>query len=139
MLSSLMAAPAAAQSWRVVGDMAGLSVDGRLTGLAVACSGGRAEITLSGFDTKLQGGERYTAGVTVDDTAYLFETRARDDPRGPGSILVGAISKQVATPFVEALRRGRRAEVATPAGHYRIPLSGSGKALGSILPACPAP
>ena len=45
-----------------------------------------------------------------------------------------------AASLVDALRRGRTAEVATPAGRYELPLSGSAKALDTLAQSqgCPA-
>ncbi|MEX6504734.1 hypothetical protein [Jiella sp. M17.18] len=128
-LSQILPGAAFAQRWRASGQTAGLVVDGALTGLSLTCTGSGLAITLSGFAARFGTGERYTVGVSVDGTAYLFDTAARADPNGAGSILVGTVPAKSAAGFVDALRKGKAAEVASPAGRYKVPLSGSGAAL----------
>lgn len=121
-----------AAAWRFDGQAAGLWVDGGFNGLAVGCSGAALSLRFFGFPTRLSSGTTYSVVVTIDGTARRFRADAGPRRGAAGTVLSTAISGEAAREFVAALRRGRRAEVATPAGLYELPLSGSAKALDAL-------
>ncbi|MBO0904952.1 hypothetical protein [Jiella sonneratiae] len=138
----LAVAPASAASaagWRYEAGQAGLWTGGGFNGLALRCSGGALSLAFFGFPVRLESGLSYTVVVTVDGTARRFRTRPSQRRGAAGSTLSTELSGQAAADFVEALKRGRKAEVATPAGRYDLPLAGSGKALDALAKAggCP--
>jgi hypothetical protein len=80
-------APALGQSWRSDGAVAGFTAGSGFTGLTFRCaSAGRVTVSFSGFPGRLQAGQPHTVVATVDDTAFVLDTIARD--AGSGSILV---------------------------------------------------
>lgn len=135
----VLASPTQAAGWITSGNSAGYSNGGGFTGLTLGCTAGRPMVSFSGFAMQLQDGASYTVALTVDGTAYLFTARARSTPNAPGSVLTGPLQRQQAAGLVDALRKGKVAEVSGPAGHYNVPLSGSGKALGALPSGCLAP
>ncbi|MCE7027098.1 hypothetical protein [Jiella avicenniae] len=133
-LVSLCAAtyPALAAGWRFAGGEAGLWVDGGFNGLAVGCRGGALSLSFFGFAARLQPGTAHSVVLTVDDTARRFRARPAQRPGARLPALVTSVSGSAAGELVAALRKGRKAEVATPAGRYDLPLSGSAKALDAL-------
>ncbi|ORE91428.1 hypothetical protein ATO4_18899 [Aurantimonas sp. 22II-16-19i] len=131
--------PVEAAGWRFVAGEAGLWVDGGLNGLAVGCGPQGLSLSVFGFPARLETGTLHSVVVTIDGTARRFRARAGQRPGAPGSALTATLSGFEAESLVDALRRGRTAEVATPAGRYELPLSGSAKALDALgqSPGCP--
>ncbi|MBC6715239.1 hypothetical protein H9Q09_03425 [Aurantimonas sp. DM33-3] len=128
-------APALGQSWRSDGAVAGFTAGAGFTGLTFRCAGaGRVTVRFSGFPGRLQAGQAHTVVATVDDTAFVLDTIARD--AGSGSILVAEGTLAARAGFIEALRKGRSVEVAGPAGRYGLPLTGSGDALAAFTTGC---
>ncbi|UIJ71620.1 hypothetical protein [Aurantimonas sp. HBX-1] len=131
------APPASAQSWAVAGRTAGFKVGGSFTGLALTCvAPGRVELTFSGFPAHLPTGGDYTVPVSVDGTAFIFETEARDGSERDFSTLVHVAPASEMTALLDALAQGRAAEVASPAGRYVVPLAGSGRAVEAFRQLC---
>ncbi|MCQ0989168.1 hypothetical protein [Jiella marina] len=128
--------PAGAQSWGYANGTAGLSVEDRFTGLTVECAGAGLALGFSGFSTRLQAGAAYTVVITIDGIARRFRAIAFTGGREAGSVLRAAVTGGEATDLVEALRRGRKAVVATPAGRYEVPLAGSAQALEKLRTGC---
>ncbi|WP_163461224.1 hypothetical protein [Jiella pacifica] len=135
LLPSLCAAPspAYAAGWRFAGGEAGLWADGGFNGLAVGCQGRALSLSFFGFAARLQPAMTYSVVLTVDDTARRFRARPERRAGAPRQALVASVSGETAVDLVEALRKGRKAEVATPAGRYDLPLSGSAKALDALV------
>lgn len=133
------ASPASAASWRFAGGEAGLWVDGEFNGLVVGCRGEALSLSFFGFAARLQPDTTYSVVVTVDDTARRYRAKPGQRPGARRQALVTAISGNAAADLVEALRKGRKAEVATPAGRYDLPLSGSAKALDALVAASGCP
>ncbi|MBP0614915.1 hypothetical protein [Jiella mangrovi] len=134
----LSAMPAAAAAWRFDAGEAGLWVDGQFNGFVVGCSGSAVTLSFFGFPARLETGMVYSVVVTIDGTARRFRAKAGTRPGAPGSALVASISGGEAATLIDALRRGRKAEIAAPAGRYDLPLAGSSKALGAMGASCPA-
>ena len=132
--------PAEAAAWRFVAGEAGLWVDGGLNGLAIGCGPQGLSLSAFGFPMRMEAGTLHTVVVTIDGTARRFRAKAGQRPGAPGSALTATLSGSEAASLVDALRRGRTAEVATPAGRYELPLSGSAKALDTLAQSqgCPA-
>ncbi|MEP0510806.1 MAG: hypothetical protein ABJD38_19005, partial [Aurantimonas coralicida] len=95
---------------------------------------GRVTVRFSGFPGRLQAGQAHTVVATVDDTAFVLDTIARD--AGSGSILMAEGTLAARAGFIEALRKGRSVEVAGPVGRYSLPLTGSGDALAAFTQGC---
>ncbi|MEF2553612.1 hypothetical protein VQ042_20040 [Aurantimonas sp. A2-1-M11] len=128
-------APALGQSWRSDGAVAGFAAGAGFTGLSFRCvAAGQLAISFSGFPGRLQAGQPHTVVATVDDTAFVLQTTARDG--GEGSILVAESTLAGQAGFIEALRKGRSVEVAGPVGRYTLPLTGSGDALAALGQNC---
>ena len=129
------AVPALGQSWRSDGAVAGFTAGAGFTGLTFRCaSAGRVTVRFSGFPGRLQAGQAHTVVATVDDTAFVLDTIARD--AGSGSILMAEGTLAARAGFIEALRKGRSVEVAGPVGRYSLPLTGSGDALAAFTQGC---
>ncbi|MDX1731588.1 MAG: hypothetical protein R3184_10660 [Aurantimonas coralicida] len=128
-------APALGQPWRSDGAVAGFTAGAGFTGLTFRCaSAGRVTVRFSGFPGRLQAGQAHTVVATVDDTAFVLDTIARD--AGSGSILVADGTLAARAGFIEALRKGRGVEVAGPVGRCSLPLTGSGDALAAFTKGC---
>ena len=121
-----------AAGWRYFGGEAGLWVDGALNGIAIGCDAGSLSLRFFGFATRLEAGRSYSVVLTIDDTARRFRARVGEARAGAGSGLTMAVKGPEAASLIDALRRGRKAEIATPAGRYDLPLSGSSKALDAL-------
>lgn len=135
--ATLVASPVRAQSWMASDATAGFAVDGGYTGLSFRCGpAGDVAMIFSGFGGGLQNGEIYTVAVSVDGTAFLFDATARRGEGAEPSRLVQESSLASLSGLIEALRRGRTAEISGPAGHYTVPLTGSGKALAALRERC---
>lgn len=129
-------APSQAQTWKGSARDAGLSVGGAYNGLAFRCLGnGRAAMIFSGFPGRLQLGETYTVGVSVDGVAELFRAEAAGGADGDFS-LVGNGPLAAFAGVISRLREGRSAEISGPGGRYVLPLRGSGKALETFTGGC---
>ena len=125
--------PLRAQTWAGSASEAGLSVGGELTGVSFRClGGGRTRLIFSGFSSRLQPGTTYTVALTIDGTAYLYATKADDS----GYALTVEDTASAYASLIEALRKGRSAEVSAPAGRYQVPLRGSGDALARFSRQC---
>lgn len=137
MAVTLVASPVKAQSWATSDATAGFAVDGNYTGLSFRCgpAGGVAMI-FSGFPGELQNGEIYTVAGSVDGTAFLFQATAREGEGAEPSRLVKESSLASLSGLIEALRKGRTVGISGPAGHYTVPLTGSGKALAVLRERC---
>lgn len=135
--AAVAASPARAQSWTGSDGTAGFAIAGDYTGLSFRCgSDGEVAMIFSGFPGGLQDGGGYTVGVSVDGTAFLYEATARAGEADGTSILVSRGAPAGLAELIAALRKGRSAEISAPAGRYTIPLTGSGKALESLLRTC---
>ncbi len=130
---------ASAAGWRFADGKAGLWVDGGFNGLVVGCSGSALSLSFFGFPARLSGDDRHSVVVTIDGTARRLRAKAEQRAGAPGSVLSTTVSDAAATDFVEALRKGLKAEVATPVGRYELPLSGSAKALDALKDAAGCP
>lgn len=130
---------ASAAGWRFVEGEAGLWVDGGFNGLVVGCSGSALSLGFFGFPARFPSETTHSVVVTIDGTARRFRARAGQRAGAPGSFLSTSLSGAAAGQFVEALRKGRAAEIATPSGRYDLPLSGSAKALDALkeVTGCP--
>ncbi|MBO0661558.1 hypothetical protein LQ948_03125 [Jiella sp. MQZ9-1] len=131
------AAPGAAASWRYAGGEAGLWVDGDFNGITLSCRNGELAMSVFGFPERLEAGLGYTVVLDVDGTARRLRTRPGTRRGAPGSVLSVTLAGAEAKNIVDAIRRGRKAEISTPAGRYGLPLSGSAKALDRLIEACP--
>jgi hypothetical protein len=117
------------------GGSAGFASGGTYRGLWLDCAGGGGARLLVGTGgTRLQGGVDQTAVVTVDGTSFLQIARAGEEDGEP--VLARTLAAPEFQRLADALRKGRKAEVATPAGRFALPLDGSGRALGGLLAAC---
>ncbi|TFF19907.1 hypothetical protein E3C22_19810 [Jiella endophytica] len=123
--------PGLAAGWRFANGQAGLWADGAFNGLVVGCGEGGVSFDFFGFPARLEAGTSYSVVVTVDGTARRLRAKA-DGGQGVGSTLSATLGGQEAADLIEALGRGRKAEVATPAGRYDLPLAGSSKALDAL-------
>ncbi len=130
------ALPSKAQSWKGSAREAGLSVGGVYNGLSFRCLGnGRAAMVFSGFPARLQLGETYTVGVSVDGVAQLFRAKAAGNADG-GFSLVDDGPFSVFADLISQLRKGTSVEISGPGGRYVVPLRGSGKALETFVGGC---
>ena len=138
MITSVHASRAA--SWRFSGSQAGLWADGGFNGFVVSCGPGGVSLEFFGFPARLESGMTFSVVVTVDGTARRFRTKAAARRGAAGSTLSTTLSAAATSDFLEALRRGKKAEIATPAGLYALPLAGSSKALDALraVPGCRA-
>ena len=128
--------PLRAQSWKGSAGDAGFSVDGDYNGLSFRCLGDRrAAIVFSGFPGRLQLGETYTVGVSVDGMAQLFQAKAAGRADG-GFSLVDEGPFSAFADLIAQLRKGKSVEVSGPGGRYVVPLGGSGKALEIFATGC---
>lgn len=135
--AAVAASPARAQIWTASDGTAGFTVGGAYTGLFFRCGpDGKVAITFSGFPGGLQDGGGYTVGVSVDGTVFLYEATARDGEAEGTSILVSRGSPVGLSALIDALRKGRSAEISGPAGRYTVPLTDSGKALDNLRRTC---
>jgi hypothetical protein len=138
----MSAVPASAQNWSASDRTAGLTVNGRFTGLALTCTtSGSVEIVFSGFPARLEAGSTYTVPLTVDGTAFLYEAQARDGGERDGgerdfSELVHVASMGELSGLLDALSSGRSAEISSPAGRYIVPLASSSRALETLRRRC---
>jgi hypothetical protein len=133
----MTAVPAGAQNWTASGQTAGLTVNGRFTGLSLTCTtSGSVEIVFSGFPARLEAGSTYTVPLTVDGTAFLYEAQARDGGERDFSELVHVASMSELSGLLDALASGRAAEISSPAGRYLVPLAGSSRALETFRRRC---
>ena len=132
-----VAAPASDQTWTFSERTAGLTVNGAFTGLSLTCAGSdNVEVTFSGFPAHLEAGTTYTVPVSVEGTAFLLESQARDGGERAFSALVHVASASDLSGLLEALASGRTAEISSPAGPYVVPLAGSGRALETFRLRC---
>lgn len=132
-----VASPAGAQTWTFAERTAGLTVNGSFTGLSFTCAGSDSvEVTFSGFPAHLEAGTTYTVPVSVEGTAFLLSATARDGGERAFSALVHVASTDALSGLLEALARGRTAEISSPAGPYVVPLAGSGRALEALRLEC---
>ncbi|WP_136625083.1 hypothetical protein [Aureimonas flava] len=136
--------PAAAQEWRSTGRGEGarafFAKGGRPAGVQVAClSGGRLEITAAGNGARFPADRPVTLVLSVDGTAFSGEARVEPEAAGGGSRFVRVAEAGEAATLLAALKRGRGVEVSSPAGFMRLPLAGSGRALGALAPSCAGP
>ncbi|WP_206453715.1 hypothetical protein [Aurantimonas marina] len=135
--AAVAASPARAQNWTSSDRTAGFTVGGAYTGLFFRCGpDGKVVMIFSGFPGGLQDGGGYTVGVSVDGTVFLYEATARDGEAEGTSILVSRGSPAALSALIDALRKGRSAEISGPAGRYTIPLTDSGKALDNLRRTC---
>ncbi|MER0239578.1 hypothetical protein [Fulvimarina sp. MAC8] len=125
---------AGAQTWRNNGTTSGFYADGRPNGIFLRCSGPSMTVNFTGYDALLPNGTSYRVGISIDGIARLFRTRSYN-VRGR-SILVHQDSLANLRPLIDDLRKGKTAEITTPAGRYNVPLAGSGAALGALLERC---
>ncbi|WP_147307942.1 hypothetical protein [Fulvimarina endophytica] len=130
----LVSPPAAAQSWRASGTTAGYYVDGVANGMFLRCAGSSLTVNFTGFPARFADGAAYRVGVSVDGLARILDTRAHR-VRGR-TVLVHAGALGELRGLIEDLRKGKAAEISTPAGRYTLPLTGSGSALGALIAAC---
>ncbi|GGE22064.1 hypothetical protein GCM10011390_46770 [Aureimonas endophytica] len=134
----LSPAPARADSWTfrpaANGGSAGFLAESGWSGLWFACSGGAAVLTVSTFGARLAGDAEQRAVLDIDGTAFLQRMRSGTVDGGP--VLRRPLTRAELEALAGALGKGRKAEIAMPAGRFALPLKGSGKALASLLAAC---
>lgn len=123
-----------AQTWRNNGTTSGFYAEGRPNGIFLRCAGPSMTLNFTGYDAQLPNGTSYRVGVSVDGVARLFKARTYT-VRGR-SILVHEDSRANLASLIDDLRKGKTAEITTPAGRYNVPLAGSGAALGALLERC---
>ncbi len=139
----LAAGSAGAQEWRSAGMGEGarafFAQGGRAAGVEIAClPGGQLEVRAAGNGARFPRDRDVTVVLSVDGTAYAGSARVEDEARGGGSRFVRTVAREEANALLAALRRGRSVEVSSPAGFIRLPLTGSGRALGALAPGCAA-
>jgi hypothetical protein len=136
-----LALPAAAAGWRADGagsaTSAGYAGAGGFETLWLSCTGlppGQLAIRFSGFPAGLPLDAAYTVVVSADNLAFLQEVRPV--ARAGGYDLGRTAARAELQPLIDALKRGSKVEVSTPAGRRTLPLSGSGKALAALEAGC---
>ncbi len=139
--AALAPAPLRAQEWRSAdgpeGASAGYTQAGRPAGVAFRCEGsGRIRTLVAGNGTRFGEGQGATLVFSVDGLATMLAARAEPEPRGSGSRFARTDAAGDLAPLFDALRKGRELELSSPAGHVRLPLTGSGRALGALLERC---
>ncbi len=135
---------AAAQQWQSAGKGEGarafFSQGGKPAGIEIACrSGGRLAITAAGNGARFPADRPATLVLSIDGMAFSGEARVESEPRGGGSRFVRETDAGEASALLSALKRGKSLEVSSLAGFMRLPLGGSGRALGAFGAACGAP
>lgn len=136
--------PALSQEWRASGRGEGarayFTLKGRPAGAEIAClPGGRLGVTAAGNGARFPADRPVTLVLSVDGMAYAGEARVETEGAGGGSRFVRTVEGKDAASLLAALKRGRSLEVSSPAGHVRLPLAGSGRAIAALAPACAAP
>ncbi|WP_279482696.1 hypothetical protein [Aureimonas sp. SK2] len=139
----LAAGGAAAQEWRSAGTGEGarafFAKGGRPAGVEIAClSGGRLDVTAAGNGARFPRDRVVTLVLSIDGAAFVGPARVEDEATGGGSRFVRPVAADEAGALLAALRKGRSLEVSSPAGFMRLPLTGSGRALAALGPACAA-
>ncbi|WP_294645101.1 hypothetical protein [uncultured Aureimonas sp.] len=136
--------PALSQEWRASGRGEGarayFTLKGRPAGAEIAClSGGRLGVTAAGNGARFPADRPVTLVLSVDGMAYAGEARVEPEGAGGGSRFVRTVEGKDAASLLAALKRGKSLEVSGPAGHVRLPLTGSGRAIAALAPACAGP
>lgn len=141
MLALTLAGAARAQEWR--GETAGGSVraaytqKGRPAGVQFECEApGRLRTIVSGTAARYPEGRPATLVFSVDGVATLLPAKAEAEPHGPGSRFVRSDKAAEMKPLFDRLKRGKELELSSPAGSFRLPLKGSGKALALLAERC---
>ncbi|WP_152046689.1 hypothetical protein [Aureimonas psammosilenae] len=114
------------------GAKAGYVADGGWAGLWFACTPEGRRLFVSAGKTPRQTGIERTVILDVDGTAFL--QRMRTD--SGSSTLSRPLTAAEAGALGAALAKGKRAEIAMPAGRFVLPLNGSGKAMAAFAAAC---
>ncbi len=130
-----------AQQWQSAGRGEGarafFAKNGRPAGVEIACRpDGRLAVTAAGNGARFPTDRPVTLVLSVDGLAFAGEARVEAEPQGGGSRFVRVMQPGEAQALVAALKRGRNVEVSSPAGFIRLPLGGSGRALGALGPVC---
>jgi len=133
---------ARAQEWRAVGEgsgtKAGFAQRGKLAGLVFGCEEpGRVRLVLSGDGSRFLDERPRTLVLSVDGLAETTTVTAEPEPGGTGaSRFARTDSLSAIEPLLGRLAKGREVEVAGPSGSFRLPLKGSGAALGRLRAGC---
>ena len=135
-LPLLLCGPATAASWGFSdGAAPSLSYDGGSAGPAFRCMGeGTVQTTVPGGGGRFQPGRAYTVTLSIDGLAFLMTMRV--EPQSGGDVFVLLRSLAESEELLAALARGKDLEVASPAGHYRLPLDGTSRAVAALRRAC---
>ncbi len=128
--------PAPAATWGFSdGAAPSLAFDGGSAGPAFRCMGeGTVQTTVPGGGGRFQPGRAYTVTLSVDGLAFLMTMRV--EPQAGGDVFVLLRSLAESEDLLAALARGKDLEVASPAGHYRLPLDGSARGVAALRRAC---
>ena len=135
------ASEASAQEWRAEGKGTGVRATftqkGRPAGIQFACIGeGRVRTLVSGNGARFSEDRDLSLILSVDGLARIRSIRAEREPNGTGSRFVRTDPVAALEDLFAALRKGKELELSSPAGHWRLPLKGSGNALGALLQQC---
>ncbi|WP_062112631.1 hypothetical protein [Aureimonas sp. AU40] len=133
--------PSAAQEWRgeAAGGpvRAGFVLKGKPAGISFECDGpGRIRTIVAGSGARYPEGQGATLVFSVDGVATILSAKAEAEPHGAGSRFARTDAAAELKPLFERLKRGRELELSGPAGSFRLPLKGSGKALGLLGERC---
>lgn len=132
----------AADAARAIGSADAMSPDGLAASLRchvgegavdshVAASAAPGVATLMLSPTLVPGGTDAAVSLSVDGVAHLSRTMPVAQPEGAPAAQI-----LLASPFVDALRAGRRLEVETAGRRVEIALSGSSAALAALRDYC---
>lgn len=141
LLCALPARTALAQEWRGLGAdgpvRAAFTLKGKPAGVEFQCEApGRVRTVVAGSGARYPDGRAATLVFSVDGVAEMLPAKAEAEPHGPGSRFARSDALTDLKPLFDRLRRGRELELSGPAGAFRLPLKGSGKALGLLVERC---
>lgn len=142
-IAMAMSAPgaAAAQEWRGLASdgpvRAAFTSKGRPAGIEFQCEApGRIRTVVAGSGARYPEKQASTLVLSVDGVATILRATAEAEPQGPGSRFVRTDAAADLAPLFDRLKRGRELELSGPAGAFRLPLKGSGKALSLLAERC---
>lgn len=135
-LALFLCGPAVAAGWGFSdGSAPSLTYDDGSAGPAFRCMGeGTVQTTVPGGGGRFQPGRAYTVTLSVDGLAFLLTMRV--EPQAGGDVFVVLRSLAESEELLAALARGKDLEVASPAGHYRLPLDGTSRGVAALRRAC---
>ncbi|WP_019995968.1 hypothetical protein [Aureimonas ureilytica] len=139
--STALASAALAQEWRGLGSggpvRAAFTLKGKPAGVEFQCEApGRVRTVVAGSGARVPDGRAATLVFSVDGVAEMLPAKAEAEPHGTGSRFARSDALSDLKPLFDRLRRGRELELSGPAGAFRLPLKGSGKALGLLVERC---